>query len=181
VERVFGESGQLSGFSLEARGLPAGRYNVVAFAYSSVAGAFNNVAAAEITVVSTPLTMIDTPRGGTVVQPFTIAGWAIDASSSAGPGVDAVDVWAYPPTGPPVFVGTASYGWSRPDVAAAFGPQFEHSAFTIDVTGLAPGTYMMAVFAHNALTNRFESAQTVTVTVEGTPGAAAVSMPHKER
>ena len=39
----------------------------------------------------------------------------------------------------PVFLGSAPYGGSRPDVGAAFGPPFTGSGFHLTATGLSPG------------------------------------------
>jgi hypothetical protein len=69
---------------------------------------------------------IDTPQSGAVVQPFTLAGWALDLASQVGSGIDAVHVWAHPGDGrQPIFVGQATLGGSRPDVAATYGAAFE--------------------------------------------------------
>jgi PLD-like domain len=78
-----------------------------------------------------PAMVIDTPANGVVVrQPFMIAGWALDAAASTGDGVDVVHVYAYPNPGsgaPPQFLGATTTAVARPDVAAAFGPQFATS------------------------------------------------------
>ena len=46
----------------------------------------------------------------------------VDGAASNGTGVDAVDVWAFSAAGvAPRFLGSASYGLSRPDVGSVFG------------------------------------------------------------
>ena len=62
---------------------------------------------------ATALMVLDTPVFGEVVQPFVVAGWAIDLAAWSGTGVDAVHVWAYPTPGSgatPIFLGVADPG-----------------------------------------------------------------------
>ena len=110
--------------------------------------------------------VVDTPRPQQdAAQPFALAGWAIDLDAAAGTGVDALHVWAYPLTGgPPIFLGAADYGGSRPDVAAVHGPRFHASGYGLLVQGLTPGNYDLAVFAWSSVSNGFAPAQVVRVT-----------------
>lgn len=110
---------------------------------------------------------IDKPQNGaTVDQPLVVAGWALDLAATDGAGIDTVHVWAYPAAGgDPIFLGVADSGYSRPDVAATYGAQFERSSFSLTATGLAPGAYDVVVYAHRASTGVFEGAQSVRVTV----------------
>ena len=86
--------------------------------------------------------VIDAPRfQQDVAQPFALGGWAADLDAAAGTGIDVLHVWAYPLTGgAPVFLGTATSGGSRPDVAAIHGDEFRDSGFGLLVQGLTPGT-----------------------------------------
>jgi nucleotide-binding universal stress UspA family protein len=82
-------------------------------------------------------------------QSVTVAGWAVDLAAGSGTGVSAVHVWVLPNPGsgqPAQFLGAATYGGSRPDVAGAYGSQFQSSGYSISGT-LAPGTYQAQVFA----------------------------------
>ena len=110
--------------------------------------------------------VIDTPRSQQdLAQPFAVGGWAADLDAPAGTGIDALHVWAYPLTGgAPVFLGTATYGGARPDVAAVHGDQFRDSGFGVLVQGLAPGNYDLAVFAWSGVSGGFVPAQVVRVT-----------------
>jgi sugar lactone lactonase YvrE len=126
-----------------------------------------------------PQVVIDTPSpsadAAPVVQPFLLAGWAIDLDTDIGTGVDAVHVWAYPVSacgpraddgcGDPTFLGAATYGGARPDVGAVFGDRFTPSSYGIGVEGLAPGTYDLAVFAWSTVQGRFVPAKVVRVAV----------------
>ena len=127
-----------------------------------------------------PQVVIDTPTadaGGRTAfdgDPLVVAGWAADLDSTIDSGVDAVHVWAYPVIttgsmgsgyGDPTFIGSASYGGQRPDVAAVYGARFANSGYGIRVQGLAPGTYDIAVFAYSTVTDGFVPAKTVRVTV----------------
>ena len=110
--------------------------------------------------------VIDTPRSQQdLAQPFALGGWAADLDAPAGTGIDALHVWAYPLTGgAPVFLGTATYGGARPDVAAVHGDQFRDSGFGVLVQGLTPGNYDLAVFAWSGVSGGFVPAQVVRVT-----------------
>jgi hypothetical protein len=119
-----------------------------------------------------PQVTIDTPaakgpgRQIQLQQPFNIAGWAIDADSDAGTGVDTLHVWAYPlDGGEPVFLGATAYGGERPDVGAIFGERFTPSGYSLTVYGLMPGNYDLAVFAWSTVKGQFVPARVVRVIV----------------
>jgi hypothetical protein len=98
---------------------------------------------------------------------FTVAGWALDPQAAIGSGIGAVHVWAQRRDAPGVeaqYLGAAELGGRRPDVAAAFGPQFDRAGFGLTV-GLAPGRYDITVFAWSRRTARWEDARTVAVAV----------------
>jgi hypothetical protein len=108
----------------------------------------------------------DTTSSSTIV----VAGWAADLDSTVDTGVDAVHVWAYPVNAVgqhdnPIWVGAATYGGARPDVAAVYGDRFLNTGYGMTVRGLAPGTYDLAVFAYSTVTGQFVPAKTVKVTV----------------
>ena len=92
---------------------------------------------------------IDSPKvQQDVAQPFALQGWAADPAAEFGTGVAAVHVWAYPLAGgAPIFLGAATTGQPRADVAAAFGERFAGSGFSLPISGLVPGHYDLAVFA----------------------------------
>jgi hypothetical protein len=110
--------------------------------------------------------VIDTPRSQQdLAQPFALSGWGADLDAAAGTGIDALHVWAYPLAGgAPVFLGSATYGFVRPDVAAVHGPQYHDSGFGLLVQGLVPGHYDLAVFAWSAVSGGFVPAQVVRIT-----------------
>jgi hypothetical protein len=114
-----------------------------------------------------PHLVVDTPiSSANGTQPFTVAGWALDADAAGGSGVEAIHVWAYPVTGEsPIFLGAAAYGGLRPDVAAIFGARFEASGFGLVVRDLPPGIYDLAVFPWNTVTDAFGPATIVRITV----------------
>ena len=110
---------------------------------------------------------LDAPGDGAVVQqPFRVAGWAIDREAASGTGVDAVHVYAYPadgsgaPTGAsPVFLGAASYGGSRPDVAGLNGGQFRDCGYQMEAIGLGRGFYKLVVNARSTTTGTWHNVQ----------------------
>ena len=84
---------------------------------------------------------IDSPQAEATIPSgtptITVAGWAIDrtveATGPTGTGVDTLHVYAYPNPGsgiPPIFLGVATIGVSRPDVGAAYGSRYSHAGYT---------------------------------------------------
>jgi hypothetical protein len=106
--------------------------------------------------------------GATVTMPFAIGGWVLDVSAASGTGIDAVHVWAVPASGPAVFLGVATLGLPRADVAAIFGAQFQLSGYSLTAhTILSPGAYTLAVFGHRASTGTFDIVEQVPIHVRG--------------
>jgi hypothetical protein len=168
VGAVFGAQFGSSGYALQVSGLALGAYRVVAYAHSTVTGTFNQSQFADVTVASSPAMALDTPTGGSVQQPFFLAGWAIDRAASSGTGVDAVHVWAFPTNGgPAIFAGAASLGGSRPDVGAIFGSRFTNSGYSLTVSGLTQGQqYTLVVYARSTVTGTFNQSRFVTITAQ---------------
>ena len=82
------------------------------------------------------------------------------------PGIEAVHVWAYPVgAGAPTFLGAATLGGARPDVGALFGPSYANSGYGLAVSGLASGTWDLAVFPFAAGASGFGDARVVRVTI----------------
>jgi hypothetical protein len=169
-----------SGFSLPATLPGPGTYLVRAFAQDTLLGGFFPTNGRTFTVGPTPRMNIDAPVTGTVAAHFLIGGWAIDVGAGSGTGVDAVQVYAYPNPGsgqPPIFLGTATYGGSRPDIGAAFGSQFTNSGYGLAVANtLAAGYYQLMVSAHSTVTGTWSQAQSVYVNV-ATGVMAAIDAP----
>jgi hypothetical protein len=117
---------------------------------------------------------IDRPTANQIVNgQFTIAGWALDPQAAIGSGIDAMHVWAVAagPTGvagtrPAQFLGTATLGGPRPDVATAFGVPFGAAGYSFTTSALAAGEYDLIVYVHSARTGRWEDARTVHVIVK---------------
>jgi fibronectin type III domain protein len=144
-------------------------FTVVAYSDAGV-----STPSAEVsTVVTNPITQprlaIDIPRASQVVSSdFLVSGWAADLGATASAGIDGVHVYAYPNPGsgtPAIFLGVASFGTGRGDVAAAFGAQFMNSGYSLPVVGLPPGTYDLVMYAHSTVANAFNVAQSVRIRV----------------
>ena len=136
-------------------GRPSALITILFFSALSIVGS----ASAQTAAVSGPLRLqTDVPApGATVIVPFAIGGWTLDQIAASGTGIDAVHVWAIPESGAPIFLGIATQGVSRPDVAAVFGAQFLMSGFNLTATAsLTPGAYTLAVFGHRASTGTFD-------------------------
>jgi hypothetical protein len=106
--------------------------------------------------------------GATIAQPVVVTGWAADLATTTDAGVDAVHVWAYPTAGgSPRYVGSATLGINRADIAKSFGVSFGSAGFSLWITGLAPGTYDFAIYVHSAVSATFTQSRVVRVTVGG--------------
>ena len=122
----------------------------------------------KMTVTNTLVSLDGPVNGSTVSQPFNVGGWALDQSAvaGAGPGVDALHVWAFPAAGGAgIFLGATFTGGPRPDVGAIFGSQFNNSGFNMQVTGLPVGNYVINVYARNTAWQEFDALKQVAVTV----------------
>jgi hypothetical protein len=114
---------------------------------------------------------IDEPAAGAAVHGgFAIAGWALDPQAAIGNGIDAVHVWARPVAvdgagSDPFFLGAAILAGGRPDVAAAFGGQFDRTGYSLSAS-LPAGEFDLIVYVHSARTGRWEDARVVRVTAK---------------
>jgi hypothetical protein len=129
---------------------------------------------------------VDAPgAGASMPQSFLVGGWALDRTAVTGTGISAVHVYAVPAAGSPVFLGVASYGAARPDIAALFGAQFTNSGYGLAASGLTPGSYTLQVFAQRTATGAFDLIQARAITiisgarmsVDGPAPGAAVTQP----
>jgi hypothetical protein len=175
VGSAYGSRFTNGGFTLSAP-LPPGTYDVAAYAHSTVTGTFTAVRAARVTVLAAagnPFMWVDTPTHEQAVgkwpTTFDLAGWAIDRSSGSGSGIDGVHLWAYPVAGgSPFWLGECALGIPRPDVAAAFGPQFLNSGFhrAVGIPSSVPsGAYDIVVWAHSSVAGSFTNWHVVRVVV----------------
>lgn len=160
----FGPSGFTMGATLPGPGV----YRVRAFGYDPLGGTWYPSNPRDFTVQPTPRMNIDTPApSGSVAAWFPVQGWAIDAGAGSGTGVDTIHVYAYPNPGsgqPAIFLGAATYGGYRSDVAATFGSQFGNSGFGL-TANLGAGYYQVVVYAHSTVTASWSQAQSAYVTV----------------
>ena len=131
------------------------------------------------TVSATSLMSVDLPGPEAVITDggFGVAGWSIDRNvegvSPSGTGIDALHIYAYPNPGsgtPPIFLGLATLGTSRPDVASVYGSRYANSGYSLIVNraalGLTPGVYSIAVHAHSSVSNSFNNIAVVRVTLQ---------------
>jgi len=162
-----------SGWSLlvNSSNLPApGTYDFHAYGRSTVTGSFSEIGILRVRV-SSPQGYIDNPgAGSSQTRPFGMLGWAADTGATSGTGIDAIHVWAYPHSGaPPLFVGAASYGASRPDVGSFLrSSQFNNSGWNILLNSSnlpVAGAYDLYVYARSTLTGTFSVIGTVRLTV----------------
>ena len=181
VAAAFGSRYEDSGYAITVSGLPAGDYQLAAFAHSTVTGRFETSRAVVASIVRGQIIAIDHPAAGAVSARFTIEGWAADFDSPSGTGVDAVHVWAYPTAGAPRFVGAATYGLNRPDLGITFGSRFAPAGWALTGAGLPPGAWTLVAFLHSSTSGTFSQATVVPVQVPSgvrlaveTPAAGSV-------
>jgi len=186
VGAIFGPQFTNSGFAFTGgAGLAAGSYTLTAYAQNAMTGIFDALQSVTFNVtapVSMPFIDLDTPREGYVTTAaFEVGGWALDAGSPTGTGADAVQFYVFPNDGaaPGVFIGSGTYGLSRPDVGALFGARFTNSGFHFSISGLGPGAFMLGVYARSTVTGTFNIVKTIHFTVNGT-ALLAVNPPEAE-
>lgn len=168
VGAAYGARFTNSGFSIQVKGLAPKVYQFVVFSHSTATGTFNATRSLTLPVQNAPAMALDGPAAGAVSRTFTIKGWAVDIAAASGTGADAVHVYAYKAGSTTAqFLGVATYGSARGDVAAAFGnAQFTASGYSLTVNNLlTPGTWDLVVYAHSAVSGAFDNWRTVRVTV----------------
>jgi subtilisin len=180
VAAAYGAQFRNTGWSITGRGLPPGVYTLAAYAHSTTTGQFSQYALAEgLSIQADPRLRIESPTGGAVVgQPFSLSGWAVDRAAGSGTGIDTIHVWAYrnPGSGEaPVFVGVPAYGQSRPDIASQFGAQFANSGFSLQISTLPAGRYLLAVYGRSSVSKTFSVVDTVVIDISG--GSASIDTP----
>jgi hypothetical protein len=109
---------------------------------------------------------VDLPQANaTVTSPVRLAGWIVEEQAATGVGADVVHVWAFPTSGGAAqFVGVGNVNVNRGDIASYFGGDFYRSGFDFTAT-IAPGTYDLVFYVHNATTGIFDQWRIVRITV----------------
>jgi endonuclease/exonuclease/phosphatase family metal-dependent hydrolase len=121
---------------------------------------------------------VDVPAANSVLpQSFIIGGWMLDFAATSDPGVSFADVWLYPQSGAsPFYVGEVNRG-PRPDVAAAFGPQFLDAGYSFIVRNVPEGQYWIVITPWSTLTNGFQFGSAVAVPITVSASVPAIPMP----
>jgi hypothetical protein len=174
IAAAYGARFAKAGYDFTVGGLRPGSYLLSAFAHSTVTDTFTLAQARPFTVDATTLMTIDYPSAGSAIDgsSLSVMGWALDRSASNNTGVDTLHVYAFRDPGSgqaPIFLGVASTGVSRPDVAAIFGRQFDASGYWLTVDratmGLTPGVYDIVVWTHSSVCNAFTAVAVARVTL----------------
>jgi N-acetylneuraminic acid mutarotase len=178
VGAIFGARFNDTGFHYTISGLGPGAFMLGVYARSTVTGTFSIVKTIHFTVNATALLAFNPPAAEAVITSpsFIVGGWSIDraveSTSQSGPGVETLHVYIYPNPGsgqPPIFLGAAGYGYSRPDVAALYGSRYDASGFYMTVVpadfGLGPGVYDIAVHSYSTVSG-FNAVAVVRVTLQ---------------
>jgi len=101
------------------------------------------------------LIKIDAPSNTSPSTPdangtIPVSGWAIDATSTGGSGVDEVDLYLDGQAGQGgVMVGSTTVHGPRTDVGNVYGSQFNNCGYSIqaNMNGVAPGTHILYVYS----------------------------------
>ncbi len=109
---------------------------------------------------------IDLPNSPSVDLPLTVAGWGMDLGAAEGTGVERVDVLDGGCGG--TIVGQATYGITRPDVAAQHGERFLDTGWSLSLNTLRAGEHRLAARLRSAVADA-SACETVTVTVSPKP------------
>jgi hypothetical protein len=153
VASLMGAPFSRAGFTTTGS-LPSGSYTLALWGRSTGTGTFDAVQTVPITVVQPqPLMYLDTPRTCpcTATWPLSIQGWALDLAATSGTGVTQMQVWATPVAGGEPFYVAELTPMARPDVAQAFGPQFQQSGFGGTAVRLTEGTYDITVYGYSTV------------------------------
>jgi co-chaperonin GroES (HSP10) len=191
VAAIYGAAYGHAGFHLAVTALAPGTYDLRVTARRAGTGLANLVRSVRVTIrpEPVPLVHIDVPAPARLDSgTFHVSGWAFTPENATPPGVDAVHVYAaLVPSGTPQFVGAATLGLARPDVAATYGPEALNSGFDLAVTGLGAGTWDLYVYPRETGKASFAAPAIVRVTVPGAfqrviaTGADAGGGPHVRR
>jgi glucose/arabinose dehydrogenase len=169
VAAAFGANFQNSGYSVDLTMSSGRTYLLTAYARSVLTGQFERSASAQVTVVRGPIMGLDGPAANAHISSrFNFSGFAIDADHATGTGVDGIHVWATPSSGSARFLGVATYGSSRPDIAATYGSRFEPSGWSLENITLPAGSWTLTAYLHSTHTASFRTAESVTVIVDST-------------
>ena len=118
---------------------------------------------------SQPQLLVDGPGNNAAARSFTVGGWAIDRGATSGTGIDTVRVYATAlgpgASGAQQLVGDAAYGNARPDIGALFGSRFTQSGYSLGVSGLSAGSYVLSVYSRSTLAGDFVLKRAIPVTV----------------
>ncbi len=119
-----------------------------------------------------PSVHIDSPASGAVLSgTVTVSGWALDNIMMVGTAITAVHVFV-----DGLFVGTATYGSSRPDVCSAYPgrPGCPNVGFTysLNTAGLTTGSHTITVTANDSGSPLDYGSASVTVTVAVIPSVS---------
>jgi hypothetical protein len=89
--------------------------------------------------------------GSSIVNQTAVRGWAIDAASQSGSGVDQVQLFV-----DGNYVADASYGSERQDVGTNFGGRFEPSGWSaqLDLSQMPLGPHTLTARAHSSFSDK---------------------------
>jgi glucose/arabinose dehydrogenase len=141
-------------FGLQAGGLGDGEHDIAVFVVPAGSDAAIEPLRRRIVVAARGgglTTHVDEPYDGQPISlPFLIEGWALDTRAQRGTGVDRVEVWDGPRDGG-TMLGTATYGFYRPDLAGpARDTRYNSAGFSFSLRELEPGDHALHVYARES-------------------------------
>jgi len=129
-----------------------------------LAGCTSQVGSSGNSAQSQPAMNIELPNQEAVKIPFTVSGWAVDLSSIASAGIEAVQVLDGGCEG--IVIGIAEYGLERPDIESSYGVQFRYSGWQFEVTRLRPGDHSLAVRTKSSGLDDYNQCQVIPLKVD---------------
>jgi len=165
-------------FQLNASILSPGTHTISVSATDTDASPDTGSSGVTVTVAAVPPSVfIDSPSAGaTVSGTLTVAGWAIDNTTSVGTAIGSVKVFV-----DGTMAGTAVYGTSRPDVCSVYPgrpgcPNVGYS-FQLNTATLSPGSHTITVSATDTDASPDMGSASVTVTVAAPLPSVFIDLP----
>jgi hypothetical protein len=122
---------------------------------------------------------VDQPAAGASVasdQSLLVSGWFVDQTAQGWPGVDAVQVYEGLSGSGGTFLGQATLGLPRPDVAQALGNGYwASSGFSAVVSPPSAGTHTLSVYAHTPSKGWWYTQVPITVASAAPAGAPPIN------
>jgi hypothetical protein len=150
-------------YALDTSGLSPGSHSLTVSATDGGMPPESGNSTVTIQVIVPPDVHIDMPANGTTVSGIvTVAGWAVDNTSSVGTAISSVQLFVDGAS-----LGNATYGVSRPDVCAAYpgrpGCPNVGYVYSWNAAALSPGSHTITVTATDSAQTQDKGSASITI------------------